>query len=209
MSFYFEVNGIPMFAKGANVIPSDALLPRVTAERYARLLEDVQRSNMNLLRVWGGGIYEDDRFYEEADKRGILIWQDLVFACTTYPHDPVFMKRVAEEVEYNARRLRNHPSLALWCGNNEIYEGIRYWGWRSKYTPEIYGEMEVGYDTLFRKRLPELIARFDRDGITWRALLMRPTGADRRAGGRATVTTGVPGTERSLLRVWIRKSRAL
>ena len=161
MSFYFEVNGIPMFAKGANVIPSDALLPRVTSERYARLLEDVQRSNMNLLRVWGGGIYEDDRFYEEADKRGILIWQDLVFACTTYPHDPAFMKRVAEEVEYNARRLRNHPSLALWCGNNEIYEGIRYWGWRSKYTPEIYGEMEVGYDTLFRKRLPELIARFD------------------------------------------------
>lgn len=130
MSFYFEVNGVPMFAKGTNLIPSDALLPRVTRARYARLLEDAQISHMNMIRVWGGGIYEDDAFFEEADKRGILIWQDFMFACTTYPHDSAFLHRVSEEAEYNIKRLRNHASLAMWCGNNEIYEGLRYWGWK-------------------------------------------------------------------------------
>ena len=162
-SFYFEVNGKPLFAKGSNMIPNDALLPNVTPERYARLLEDVQKSNMNMIRVWGGGIYEDDKFYEEADKRGILIWQDFLFACTTYPHDPTFLKRVAEEAEYNIKRLRNHASLAMWCGNNEIYEGMRYWGWKDKYTPEIYAEMTRGYDVLFRQLLPSIVKELDPD----------------------------------------------
>lgn len=163
MSFYFEVNGIPMFAKGTNLIPSDALLPRVTHERYARLLEDAQAAHMNMIRVWGGGIYEDDAFFEEADKRGILIWQDFMFACTTYPHDPAFLKRVEEEAEYNIKRLRNHASLAMWCGNNEIYEGLRYWGWKDKYTPEVYQQMLEGYDVLFRRLLPEKVKAFDPD----------------------------------------------
>lgn len=160
-SFYFEVNGIPMFAKGTNLIPSDALLPRVTRARYMRLLEDVQSSNMNMVRVWGGGIYEDDAFFEEADKRGILIWQDFMFACTTYPHDPAFLHNVAKEAEYNIKRLRNHASLAMWCGNNEIYEGLRYWGWKEKYTPEMYQQMLEGYDVLFRHLLPEKVREFD------------------------------------------------
>lgn len=162
-SFYFEVNGHPMFAKGANFIPDDALLPNVTPERYKRILEDVKAANMNMLRVWGGGIYEDDNFYDEADRNGILIWQDFLFACTTYPHDPLFLKRVEAEAEYNIKRLRGHASLAMWCGNNEIYEGVRYWGWKNKYTAEAFAEMNRGYDVLFRQLLPDMVKRFDSD----------------------------------------------
>lgn len=160
-SFYFEVNGKPMFAKGSNYIPGDALLPNMTGERYARLFEDIRAANMNMVRVWGGGIYEDDRFYEEADRNGILVWQDFIFACTTYPHDPTFLKRVSEEAVYNMRRLRNHASLAMWCGNNEIYEGMRYWGWKDKYSPVVWKEMTEGYDVLFRQLLPELVEAND------------------------------------------------
>ncbi len=162
-SFYFEVNGHPMFAKGANLIPDDALLPNVTTERYKRIFEDVKAANMNMLRVWGGGIYEDDKFYDEADRNGILIWQDFLFACTTYPHDPLFLKRVEAEAEYNIKRLRGHASLAMWCGNNEIYEGVRYWGWKNKYTAEAFAEMNRGYDVLFRQLLPDMVKRFDSD----------------------------------------------
>ena len=162
-SFYFEVNGYPMFAKGANFIPDDALLPNVTTERYKRIFEDVKAANMNMLRVWGGGIYEDDKFYDEADRNGILIWQDFMFACTTYPHDPLFLKRVEAEAEYNIKRLRGHASLAMWCGNNEIYEGVRYWGWKNKYTAEAFAEMNRGYDVLFRQLLPDMVKRFDSD----------------------------------------------
>lgn len=162
-SFYFEVNGHPMFAKGANFIPDDALLPNVTTERYKRIFEDVKAANMNMLRVWGGGIYEDDKFYDEADRNGILIWQDFLFACTTYPHDPLFLKRVEAEAEYNIKRLRGHASLAMWCGNNEIYEGVRYWGWNNKYTAEAFAEMNRGYDVLFRQLLPDMVKRFDSD----------------------------------------------
>mgnify|MGYP000007705010 FL=1 len=81
-SFYFEVNGIPMFAKGANYIPQDALLPSVTTERYQTLFRDIKEANMNVVRIWGGGTYEDDRFYDLADENGILVWQDFMFACT-------------------------------------------------------------------------------------------------------------------------------
>lgn len=160
-SFYFEVNGIPLYAKGANYIPSDALLPKVTTERYRELFQNITEANMNAIRVWGGGIYEDDRFYDLADENGILIWQDFMFACTTYPHDSIFMSRVKAEVEYNIKRLRNHACLALWCGNNEILEGMHYWDWDKQYTPEVYQGMFEGYDALFRVLLPQQVAVFD------------------------------------------------
>ena len=163
-SFYFVVNGEPMFAKGANFIPDDALLPNITEERYRQLFKDVKDANMNMIRVWGGGIYEDDAFYQAADENGILVWQDFIFACTTYPSDPAFMKRVEAEAEYNIKRLRNHASLAMWCGNNEIYEGMRYWGWDKKYTdPGIMEGMKQGYDKLFRELLPRKVAELDPD----------------------------------------------
>lgn len=160
-SFYFVVNGKPMFAKGANFIPDDALLPNVTQERYKRIFEDVKAANMNMLRVWGGGIYEADEFYDEADRNGILIWQDFMFACSSYPHDPLFVGRVKSEAEYNIKRLRGHASLAMWCGNNEIYEAMRYWGWQRKYSAEVFAEMERGYNVLFRELLPQMVERLD------------------------------------------------
>ena len=160
-SFYFVVNGKPIFAKGANFIPDDALLPNVTPERYKRIFEDVKAANMNMLRVWGGGIYEADEFYDEADRNGILIWQDFMFACSSYPHDPLFVGRVKSEAEYNIKRLRGHASLAMWCGNNEIYEAMRYWGWQRKYSAEAFAEMERGYNVLFRELLPQMVERLD------------------------------------------------
>lgn len=160
-SFYFEVNGIPMFAKGANYIPGDAMLPAMTTERYQDLFRDIRTANMNMVRVWGGGSYEDDRFYDLADENGILVWQDFMFGCTTYPHDPVFMGRVEAEAEYNIRRLRNHACLAMWCGNNEILEGLKYWGWQGKYSPEVYKKMQEGYERLFHGLLPEMVQKWD------------------------------------------------
>ena len=160
-SYYFEVNGIPMFAKGANFIPNDILLPSMTDERYATLFRDIREANMNVIRVWGGGTYEDNRFYDLADENGILIWQDFMFGCTIYPADPVFLKRVSEEVDYNIKRLRNHACLAMWCGNNEILEGLKYWGWQTRYTPEVYEEFYRNYDKLFRELLPSKVKEWD------------------------------------------------
>jgi len=161
-SFYFVVNGQPMFAKGSNFIPGDALLPNVTTERYYQLMKDVKDANHNMIRVWGGGIYEDDRFYDAADEMGILVWQDFIFACTTYPSDPDFLRRVTEEAEYNIKRLRNHACLAMWCGNNEIYEGMRFWGWKRRYkNPAVWEGMQEGYNRLFHQLLPNLVKEYD------------------------------------------------
>lgn len=162
-SFYFEVNGTPMFAKGANYIPGDAMLPSITGERYAALFRDIREAGMNMVRVWGGGTYEDDRFYDLADENGILVWQDFMFACTAYPSDKAFLENVSREADYNIKRLRGHPCLALWCGNNEIMEGMKYWGWKSRYSSDVYGSMADGYDRLFRELLPSKIKELDGD----------------------------------------------
>ncbi|MBT7699981.1 MAG: hypothetical protein HN700_06780, partial [Verrucomicrobia bacterium] len=120
-SFQFVVNGVPFFAKGANWIPADAVLARRSPEMYRSLIEDSAAVNMNMLRVWGGGIYEDDVFYDICDELGICVWQDFMFACMAYPSwkEP-FMKTVEAEARDNLRRLRHHPCIALWCGNNEL-----------------------------------------------------------------------------------------
>lgn len=160
-SFYFLVNGKPLFAKGANYIPHDALLPNVTKERYETLFRDIKEANMNMVRVWGGGTYEDDYFYQLADENGILVWQDFMFACTTYPSDAKFIRGVEKEAIYNVKRLRNYASLALWCGNNEILEGIQFWGWKKRYSEAIYEEMKAGYQKLFYELLPNVINKYD------------------------------------------------
>ncbi|MFP4705118.1 MAG: glycosyl hydrolase 2 galactose-binding domain-containing protein [Spirochaetaceae bacterium] len=115
----FEVNDRPVFAKGANWIPADALPSRQTPELITRLLEDAAAANMNMIRVWGGGQYEGDHFYSECDRLGLLVWQDFMFSCSLYPADPSFLDSVRREVAYQVRRLQHHPSIALWCGNNE------------------------------------------------------------------------------------------
>jgi beta-mannosidase len=127
-SFQFVVNGVPVFAKGANWIPADSFVTRVTRDRYRRLLKSTRDANMNMLRVWGGGIYESDDFYELCDELGIMIWQDFMFACAFYPGDEGFLGNVRQEAVDNIRRLRNHPSIVLWCGNNEVEAFWREWG---------------------------------------------------------------------------------
>ena len=124
-SFKFAANGVEFFAKGANWIPADAFVSRVNREDYKKLLESAADANMNMLRVWGGGLYESDDFYEICDRLGITVWQDFIFACGTYPSfDDDFMANVRVEAEENVKRIRHHASLALWCGNNEIEQGI-------------------------------------------------------------------------------------
>lgn len=115
----FIVNNTPVFAKGANWIVIDALPGRYTKERYEDLLHSVVLSNMNMIRVWGGGHYENDIFYELCDQLGILIWQDCMFSCSLYPATDWFLESVKQEITYQVKRLKDHPSLALWCGNNE------------------------------------------------------------------------------------------
>lgn len=161
-SFYVKVNGHPVFMKGADHIPLDNFLPRITSERYERLFRDMRNSHFNMVRVWGGGIYEDDQFYDLADKSGILVWQDLMFACTTYPYKAI-AAQVKEELAYNIMRLRNHPSLALWCGNNEIGVAIDHWGWKQGYgyTDQQWQDMQAGYKTLFNELIPAHIQSLD------------------------------------------------
>lgn len=162
-AFYFEVNGEPVFAKGANFIPLDVFLPRVTAARYEEFLKVCKESNYNMIRVWGGGIYEDDVFYDLCDKYGIMVWQDFTFGCSLYPWDKEFLASVEKEAVYNVRRLRNHPSLAIWCGNNEITELWEQWGvqkqfgWSKPEQDTIY----KGMRSLFYELLPSVLQRED------------------------------------------------
>lgn len=159
-SFYFSVNGIPLFAKGANYIPGDIINVRQDSAYYEHLFENIIQANMNMIRVWGGGFYENDYFYDLADRYGILIWQDFMFACTTYPHNKDFLDNIGTEAAYNIKRLRNHPSVALWCGNNEIAEGIKYWGWDKKYTPEVMRSFKIGYQKIFKELLPHSVKQY-------------------------------------------------
>ncbi len=162
-SFYFKVNGVPVFMKGANTIPFDNFLPRVTKDVYKNYIQQAAQSNINMLRVWGGGIYEDDEFYNQCDENGILVWQDFMFACSFYPGDTAFLNNVKAEAEQNIIRLRNHPSLALWCGNNEIDEAWHNWGYQAanKYSVKDSTEIWENYKALFHKLLPEVIAQND------------------------------------------------
>ena len=118
--FRFVLNGVPIFAKGANWVPASSFVAAITDETYRDLLERAAAANMNMIRVWGGGVYEPDIFYDECDRLGLLVWQDFMFACAPYPeHDAAFVETVRAEVRHQVRRLRHHACLALWCGNNE------------------------------------------------------------------------------------------
>ena len=162
-SFTFVVNGTPVFAKGGNWIPADSFLNRVDKSRYEYLLKSCRDANMNMLRVWGGGIYEDDAFYGLCDELGILVWQDFMFSCSMYPGDDAFLENVTQEAIDNVKRLRHHPSIALWCGNNEMEWGWEIWGWKEKYPPEL----KENYNTLFYKILPQVCAALDAGRIYW------------------------------------------
>jgi beta-mannosidase len=159
MSFYFKVNDVPVFMKGANYIPPDSFLPRATDSVYASIVKNAREANMNMLRVWGGGVYADDAFYDECDKNGILVWQDFMFACAMYPGDDAFLDNVKNEVADNVNRLQNHPCIALWCGNNENDEGWHNWGWQRQYNYSIQDSTTIwsDYQKLFHQLIPQTL----------------------------------------------------
>lgn len=161
-SFQFTINGVPFFAKGANWIPADPMITTMTPERYRDLLQSAAEANMNMLRVWGGGIYEQDSFYDLCDELGLCVWQDFMFACSTYPtFDADFMANVAAEAEDNIRRLRHHACLALWVGNNELEQGLVGDAWTQSTMSW------DDYDKLFEQLLPQTLQRLDPDRDYW------------------------------------------
>ncbi|WP_235841637.1 beta-mannosidase [Confluentibacter sediminis] len=170
-SFYFKVNGFPVFMKGANYIPQDIFLPRTKNSNYEHILSSAKTANMNMLRVWGGGIYENDEFYEMCDEMGLLVWQDFMFACAMFPGDDAFLKNVKQEAIDNVKRLRNHASIALWCGNNEILSAWESWGWKQNVTAEQSKEVAntiwKAYADIFHKILPEVIVKYDPTRPYW------------------------------------------
>ena len=159
-TFTFFVNGVPLFAKGANWIPADSFPTRVTPERYERCIRDCAAANMNMLRVWGGGYYEDEAFYDLCDRYGILIWQDFMFACAAYPLDePDFVENVKWEVEEAIRRLRHRACLALWSGNNEVE---MMWGlWKKDKS------LTAACERFFYHQLPVCVGELDPDHPYW------------------------------------------
>jgi len=159
-SFGFEVNGVPIYAKGANWIPTDGIPSRVESADYRRLLGDAVEANMNTIRVWGGGIYEREAFYETCDELGLLVWQDFMFACALYPADDEFLDTVEAEAAYQVRRLASHPSIALWCGNNENEEMLREWIGEET---EDYDRYTADYDALYLDTLEPIVERVDPD----------------------------------------------
>lgn len=171
-SFQFTVNGQPFFAKGANWIPADAIQARMTPERYHRLIADAAAVNINMLRIWGGGIYEDKALYDICDELGICVWQDFMFACSTYPtFNREFLSTVENEARDQVRRLRHHPCLALWCGNNELEQGlIGNRGWD-------HGQMPWSeYSKLFDQLLPNIVKELNPETDYWPSSPHSPTG---------------------------------
>ncbi len=159
--FTFCVNGIKIFAMGANYIPEDQILSRCSPERTRALLKSCAAANYNMIRVWGGGIYPDDYFYDMCDKLGLLVWQDFAFACAVYNADIEFCRNIKEEFIDNIKRIRNHASLAMWCGNNEIESLIQYWG------KPVSEEQKEGYLRIFEKLIPNVLKHYDPQTFYW------------------------------------------
>ncbi|MBN1665617.1 MAG: glycoside hydrolase family 2 protein [Anaerolineales bacterium] len=193
-SFTFVVNGVPIFAKGSNWIPADSFPTRLSDEHLHALVRDAAATHQNMLRVWGGGFYEEERFYDLCDRYGILVWQDFIFSCSIYPLDESdFLENIRPEIVENIRRLRHRASLALWCGNNEMEAGWESWGWAKhpledqlpalveqypvlRFLLDAVGprqllddwqELQQAYDRFFHHTLPAWVAELDPDTPYW------------------------------------------
>ena len=169
-TFYIELNGRPVFAKGANYIPSDNFLPRVTPENYKRTILDAAGVNMNMLRVWGGGIYENDVFYDLCDEHGIMIWQDFMFACSMYPAEGALLDNIHQEAVDNVKRLRNHACIALWCGNNECQDAWLGWGWKceiERQNKEYADKIWAQYRQQYHVTLPGVVKEYAPGTFYW------------------------------------------
>lgn len=160
-SFKFEVNGVSIFAMGADYIPEDSLLPRRSYKRTEKLIKDCVKANFNFLRVWGGGIYPDDYFYDLCDRYGIIIWQDFMFACSVYRLDEEFKNNIIKEAEDNIGRIWHHACLGLWCGNNEIETGWASWDFPKT------SRLRTDYIKIFEIILPEIVRKMDPNTAYW------------------------------------------
>ena len=163
LSLFFKINDRSVFSKGSNWIPLDALPSRQTPERYENLLDSLVKANMNTVRVWGGGMYEKDIFYEICDRKGILIWHDFMFACGLYPTNKEFLDSVRDEVKHQVLRLKDHPSIALWCGNNENL-GSLGWYAEAKSNRDLY---LIDYDRLNEGVVGDEVRKNDPDRMWW------------------------------------------
>ena len=161
-SFIVEVNGRKIFCKGADWIPADTFIPRIAPATYDRLLRMAKDAHMNMIRVWGGGFYEEDVFYDLCDRLGLMVWQDFMFACGEYPDSPWFIAQVRDEAEKAVARLRNHPSIVLWCGNNECE-----WIYCTEHPGKSPDDMKGA--KIFRDVLPSVLRRLDGTRPYWRS----------------------------------------
>jgi len=170
-SFAFVINGVPIFAKGANLIPFDSFPERVTEARMQQILQSARDANMNMLRVWGGGYYQGDAFYAMADHLGLMIWQDFMFGGAVPPYDDAFRENTRIEATEQVMRLRDHPSIVLWCGNNEVETGWESWPDRKKFAlaigPAERARVEHGMRTLFGETLRGVVRRYAPDVPYW------------------------------------------
>lgn len=162
-SFAHEINGQDFFAMGADYIPEEHLLGRRSREKTRRLLEDCKAAHFNVIRVWGGGLYPDDWFYDICDELGLAVWQDFMFACSVYELTPEFEENIRQELIENVKRIRHHACLALWCGNNEMEMFVDERCWVTKYT-------EVrDYLFMYERIFPEILREYDPDTFYWPA----------------------------------------
>jgi beta-mannosidase len=165
-SFQFVVNGVPIFAKGADVIPFDSFSNRVTTANYRRILESARDANMNMIRHWGGGYYETDEFYQICDELGLMVWQDFMFGNDWQPGAYDFKLNIEAEAEDQVRRLRNHPSIVIWCGNNETEIALN-WGERGALPPDVKFQMWQDYLTEFSGILNRVVERLAAETPYW------------------------------------------
>ena len=164
-SFYFLVNGKRIFCKGANYIPQDILF--LKSDHPLRIIDQAVDCNFNMLRIWGGGTYESEAFYEACDEKGIMIWQDFMFACGMYPGDSSYLTNVALEAEEQVKRLSSHACIALWCGNNENNEGWNRWGWQLLISPNNQKRIWNDYQLLFNTILPDAVKKHSNFTSYW------------------------------------------
>jgi beta-mannosidase len=170
-SFEFVINGIPIFVQGANVVPFDSFPSRVTLAQQRRILQSAHDSNLNLVRIWGGGYYESDAFYDLCDELGLMVWQEFAFGGALVPGDLPFQNNVRVEAVEQVKRLRNHPSLVLWCGNNEVETGWEHWGDRQQFkksiTPDQRERVWQDYVVMFRDILKSAAGEFGNGVPYW------------------------------------------
>ena len=168
-SFYFKVNGVPMYAKGANYVPEEMIETWIDSDKTLKLLKMAQEAHFNMLRVWGGGIYPSDDFFNICDSLGIMVWEDFMYAGTMYPYDEAFLENAKIEALEQVKRLASHPSLGLWCGGNEISEGYYNWGWQQslQWSEADDQAIKAGYDRLFETILPIVVELYDGTRPYW------------------------------------------